>query len=215
MAPSRKPLSDLQMARRRPPIFSGDRSVKLARPAIAVALITLAATGASFAQQAPKETPKAKGQPQAQATPTPSPSGTPAPAQPGWAARCSSASRDAPLECAIEQNAILTKTGQLVVLVNIRVPGDTRAPIALVQLPLGLNLQAGAKFQVDDGKSTDLPIQTCENRGCYASVPVSQDLLTALRSGKQLKIIFQDLAKETIAIPMPLADFAAAFDKIK
>jgi invasion protein IalB len=197
-------------------IFSGDLSVKPARPAIAVALAALAATGVCFAQQAPKETSKAKGQPQAQTTPTPSPSSSPAPpAQPGWAARCSSAGRDAPLECAIEQNAILTKTGQLVVLVNIRVPGDTRTPIALVQLPLGLNLQAGAKFQVDDGKAIDLPIQTCENRGCYASVPVSPEMLNALRSGKQLKIIFQDLAKETIAIPMPLTDFSAAYDKIK
>jgi len=185
--------------------------LKLAKSAIAAAIAALSATGLSFAQQAPK----AKAQPQTQATPTPSPSATPAPAQPGWAARCSSAGRDAPLECAIEQNAILTKTGQLVVLVNIRVPGDTRAPIALVQLPLGLNLQAGAKLQVDDGKSIDLPIQTCENRGCYASIPISPEMLAALRSGKQLKIMFQDIAKETIAIPMPLADFAAAYDKIK
>jgi invasion protein IalB len=193
--------------------------VKLAKSAIIASIAALAATGLSFAQQTPKETskeaPKAKGQPQTQATPAPSPSAAPAPAQPGWAARCSSAGRDAPLECAMEQNAILTKTGQLVVLVNIRVPGDTRAPIALVQLPLGLNLQAGAKFQVDDGKPTDLPIQTCENRGCYASVPVSPEMLNALRAGKQLKIIFQDLAKETITIPMPLTDFTAAYDKIK
>src|SRR5579862_1008796 len=165
----------------------GDRSVKSAHLAIVAAL---AATSVCFAQQAPK----AKAQPATQPTPAPSPSATPAPAQPGWAARCSSASRDAPLECAMEQNAILSKTGQLVVLVNIRVPGDTRTPIALVQLPLGLNLQAGAKFQVDDGKSTDLPIQTCENRGCYASLPVSPDLLAALKAGKHLKIMFQDLA---------------------
>jgi invasion protein IalB len=185
--------------------------VKLVKPALVAALAALAATGLSLAQQAPK----AKAPPQSQATPTPSPSSTPAPAQPGWAARCSSASRDAPLECAIEQNAILTKTGQLVVLVNIRVPGDTRAPIALVQLPLGLNLQAGAKFQVDDGKTVDLPVQTCENRGCYASVPISPEMLLALRSGKQLKVLFQDLAKETVAIPMTLTDFAAAYDKIK
>ena len=32
--------------------------------------------------------------------------------QPGWVARCSSASRGAPLECAIEETAVLTKTGQ-------------------------------------------------------------------------------------------------------
>jgi len=133
--------------------------VKFARLAIAVALATLAATGISSAQQ----TPKAKGQAQGQglglglgAGQPPAAAPAPAPPPPGWAARCSSPSRDAPLECAIEQNAILTKTGQLVVLVNIRVPGDTRTPIALVQLPLGLNLQSGAKFQVDDGKSTDL-----------------------------------------------------------
>jgi hypothetical protein len=30
-----------------------------------------------------------------------------------------------------------------------------------------------------------------------------------------LKLSFQNLNKETIAIPMPLADFAAAYDKIK
>ena len=113
------------------------------------------------------------------------------------------------------KTAILTKTGQLIVLVNIRVPGDTRAPIALVQLPLGLNLQAGAKLQVDDSKSVDLPIQTCENRGCYASIPVSPEMLAALRAGRQLRVLFQDLAKETIAIPISLTDFSATYDKIK
>jgi invasion protein IalB len=186
--------------------------VKIAKFAMVVALATVSVAGTSFAQQA---APKAKGSAQSQATPAPSPPSASTPPQPAWAARCSSPSRDAPLECAMEQNAILTKTGQLVVLVNIRVPGDTRTPIALVQLPLGLNLQAGAKFQVDDSKSIDLPIQTCENRGCYASFPIGAETLNALRSGKQLKIIFQDLAKETIAIPLSLNDFSAAYDKIK
>ena len=189
--------------------------MKLARLAMVAVLATFSAAGTSFAQRTPKA--KGQGQGQAQTQPTPAPpSATPAPpAQPGWAARCSSPSREAPLECAMEQNAILTRTGQLVVLVNIRVPGDTRAPIALVQLPLGLNLQAGAKFQVDDGKSADLPIQTCENRGCYASVPISSETLNALKAGKQLKISFQDLGKENITVPLSLNDFSAAYDKIK
>jgi len=38
------------------------------------------------------------------------------------------------------------------------------APSALIQLPLGLNIPAGAKLQVDDGKVTDLQVQTCETR---------------------------------------------------
>jgi invasion protein IalB len=155
----------------------------------------------------------------AQATPAPAAAATEGantPAPPGgWIARCSSASRGAPLECAIEQSAVLTKTGQLIVLVNIRVSAETRSPVALVQLPLGLNLPAGARLQVDDGKASDLQIQTCEARGCYANLQISPDVLAALKSGKQLKISFQNMAKETIAIPMPLADFATAYEKIK
>jgi invasion protein IalB len=153
--------------------------------------------------------------------PAASPSATPAsaaesqPPAPGWVARCGSVSRDAPLECAIEESAVLTKTGQLIVLVNIRVASDTRQPVALVQLPLGLNLPAGAHLQVDEGKVVDLQIQTCEQRGCYANLPVPADLLAAMRTGKQLKVSFQNLAKEAISIPLPLADFAAAYDKIK
>lgn len=115
----------------------------------------------------------------------------------------------------MEQTAVLSKTGQLIVLVNIRVPADTHAPVALVQLPLGLNLPGGAKLQVDDGKATDLQIQTCENRGCYAGSPIAPEFLAALKSGKQLKVSFQNLGKENITIPLPLADFAAAYDKIK
>jgi invasion protein IalB len=163
---------------------------------------------------------KAKGPPAA-ATPAPAPApqgdapANGAPPQPGWVARCTSISRDAPLECAIEETAVLTKTGQLVVLVNVRVPSDTHAPAIFVQVPLGLNLPAGVKLQVDEGKATDLQIQTCEQRGCYATMPVPADLLAALRSGKQLKILFQTLSKETVSIPLPLADFPAAYDKIK
>ena len=175
--------------------------------------VSLASSGFSQAQQAPKA--KSPPPPQAAPSPTSSPQAEAAPASPGWVARCTSASRDAPLECAIEQTAVLTKTGQLIVLINIRVASDTRTPIAVIQLPLGLNLPAGAKLQVDDGKTADLQIQTCEQRGCYANTSIAADMLAAMKSGKQLKVSFQNLGKEVISIPMPLADFAAAYDKIK
>jgi invasion protein IalB len=198
--------------------ISGAGSVKIsAKLAILAAVMAFGPIGFGHAQQ----TAKSKSAPaaaQTAATPAAPQADAPpanATAPPGWAARCNSASRDAPLECAIEQTAVLSKTGQLIVLVNIRVPSDTHTPVALVQLPLGLNLPGGARFQVDDGKVTDLTIQTCENRGCFASVPIASDLLAAMKSGKQLKLSFQTLAKETVTIPLPLADFAAAYDKIK
>ena len=115
----------------------------------------------------------------------------------------------------MEQTAVLTKTGQVIVVVNIRVPSDTHTPVALVQLPLGLNLPGGGKSQIDEGKVSDLQIQTCEARGCYASTQIAPDMLAAMKAGKQLKVSFQNLGKEIITIPMPLTDFAAAYDKIK
>jgi len=186
----------------------------IARFSLVVVVSILGCSGQVSAQAT-----KAKGPPQtlaAQAAPSPQQTeAANAPSQLGWIARCASIGRDAPLECAIEETAVLTKTGQVVVLVNIRVTSDTRTPVAMVQLPLGLNLPVGAKLQVDEGKPVDLQIQTCENRGCYANLPVAPDLLAALRTGKQLKISFQNLAKDPITIPMPLTDFAAAYDKIK
>ena len=108
-----------------------------ARLAVVVALAALGSDPAT------PRAPKSKAAPHAaesNAAPPASPAETLAAGaapQPGWTARCTSASREAPLECAIEQTAVLTKTGQLIVLVNIRVPSDTHAPILLVQLPLG------------------------------------------------------------------------------
>ena len=184
---------------------------------VLVAMLAFGPIAASHAQQASK--PKSTRQAAPTTTPPATPDAAPAAASPspapGWAVRCTSASRAAPLECAMEETAVLSKTGQLIVLVNIRVPSDTHAPLATVQLPLGLNLPGGARLQVDDGKTADLLIQTCENRGCYAGAAITPDMLAALKSGKELKLSFQNLAKETITIPMPLTDFATAYDKIK
>jgi len=196
-------------------------TIKLA--GLVVALLASGSFTASNAQQPQKSKASSKS---AQTAPaTPAPAAAPAdtangaaqttPPPPGWTARCASASRDGPLECAVEQNAVLPRTGQLVIAVNIRVPADTHTPSAMIQLPLGLNIPAGAKLQVDDGKTVDLQIQTCEARGCYTGTAIAPDLLSAMKSGKQLKISFQNLNKETLTVPLPLADFAAAYDKIK
>ena len=169
---------------------------------IVAAIMGFAAAGVSHAQLAPKEAAKAKAASKAAqttaapATPPPTEAApAAAPAQPGWTARCSSASRDTPLECAMEQTAVLSKTGQLIVLVNIRAqrhphPGRVGATAAQVGRP-------GAKLQVDDGRTTDLQIQTCENRGCYAT---RQSRLNCwpYEIKKQLKVLFQNLAKETL-----------------
>jgi len=93
-----------------------------AKNILLAAVMACGSIGLGHAQQAPAS--KAKAAPRtAQSTPAPTASPaaeTAAPAAaaappPGWAVRCASASREAPLECAMEQTAVLSKTGQTVV----------------------------------------------------------------------------------------------------
>lgn len=58
-------------------------------------------------------------------------------------------------------------------------------------------------------------MQTCDNGGCYAGTPVSDELLKTLRSSQTVTISFQGLNKQPINVPMPLLGFADAYQKIQ
>jgi invasion protein IalB len=202
---------------------NGEFQMKALRwPVAAIMAGAIGFSSVGFAQQPTQRTPAQTVAPSRPAPPpaAPNPPAAPAadsgqPPPPGWVTRCSSLNRQSPLDCAVEQTAVLTRTGQLVVLFSVRVPGNTRQPMAFLQLPLGLSLAQGVKLQVDDGKVLDLPLQTCEAQGCFAAAPIAADLLGEMRRGKQLKVIFQNLSREPITIPMSLAEFSQAYDRVQ
>jgi invasion protein IalB len=98
---------------------------------------------------------------------------------------------------------------------SVRVPGDTRTPSMLVQLPLGLFLPVGVKLQVDEGKPLDLQVQTCEAQGCFVASAMDAELLAAIKAGKQLNIGVQTLNKEKLSFTMPLDGFTAAYERVQ
>src|SRR5262245_441266 len=133
----------------------------------------------------------------------------------GWVAKCVSESRQSPVECSMEQTLSLPNTGQLVASVLVRVPADTHQPVMMIQLPVGLYIPAGLSLQIDDGKAQPVPLQTCDLKGCYAGMQVSQELLTSLKSGKRLTMTFQNMAKNNVTVPIPLGNFTDAYQKIQ
>lgn len=84
-----------------------------------------------------------------------------------------------------------------------------------VKVPVGLYLPAGLNLQVDDGKPQSVPLQTCDAQGCYGEIPVNSNLIAALKAGKKLSLTFQNMAKTTVLLPLPLDNFANAFQKIQ
>ena len=137
-----------------------------------------------------------------------------APAPLTWTTRCVSETRKGVPLCEVEQSMFITKTGQLVASVNVKLPPDTRQPVMMIQLPVGLFLPAGVNLQIDEGKPQPLAIQTCDLKGCYAATPVAPEMLGALKSGKRLAVVFQNLNKENVNLAFGLAGFAEGYDKI-
>src|SRR6185437_16808677 len=101
-----------------------------------------------------------------------------------WISRCASATRHTVPQCFIKQTAVLTKTGQTVASVTVRVPPDDAKPLLMIQVPVGLYLPAGITIKIDDAAPKKLVVQTCDLKGCYAGEQVTAEMLRSLRSGK-------------------------------
>lgn len=133
----------------------------------------------------------------------------------GWATSCASLSRQGSQDCTISQSVQLARTGQVVARVSVRVPGDTRQAAVLIELPLGLHLPAGVRLQVDDGRPSELPFQTCQAQGCLAGAPLDGDVLGALKTGKQLTLATQFSTREPLTLSLPLDGFASSFERVQ
>jgi invasion protein IalB len=132
---------------------------------------------------------------------------------PGWAVNCKSAPNDKGLECRLSQT-IVTQNGQVITDVTFRIPADKKEPEAIVRLPLGILLSAGATLQVDDKAPQNLTFRTCDQNGCYARMSVSPEILATIQKGKQLQVSFQNLAEKSITVPLSLTGFSDAYGKI-
>lgn len=133
----------------------------------------------------------------------------------GWVAQCSSASRGAAPDCAVNQRVVLANTGQLLAAITIRVPSETRKPVMMLQAPLGLYLPPGMSLTIGKGKTVTVPLQTCDNNGCYAGQPMSADMLKQFRSGDKLVLKFQNMNRQDINVTVSLKGFSEAFEKVK
>jgi len=123
--------------------------------------------------------------------------------------------RESALDCFVEQKLIVANTRQLLGAVTIRIPGDTKQPVLMIQTPVGLYLPAGVTVDVDGASGQKFELQTCDASGCYVGSPMPKELLDRMQKGQKLNVVFQNLKKQAITLPMDLAGFAAAYQKVR
>lgn len=150
--------------------------------------------------------------------------------QQGWAVNC--VTHNSVMRCTAAQTIVVGASRQLLLRVTVskapmdtktqtdaKAPNDAKAPAdgsagMMIQLPHGLFNPAGISVRVDEHKAEVHPIQTCDPHGCYVGLPVTPDRLKALRAAGRLNVQFQDLSKNNVTVPVPLAGFGDAYGKL-
>ena len=182
---------------------------------VAYALAAMLAVGAphSAAQQdAPKAQPKAK--PKAAPAPTPQQKqgGQPELTYSFWTKICQKAPEaNTKQVCFIGRDGHVESGPPVVVVVLVEPEGEARK-LLRVTLPLGMSLQAGTRVIIDNGQPLTGPYVICLSNGCMAEYEASNELITKMKSAQTLHVQGIYGSGQPINIPMPLADFAKAYD---
>lgn len=148
----------------------------------------------------------------AQNAPQEQPAPAPQTSQP-WQVQCVSRARETPPDCVLAQGVAIG--GRPAIKVNIRVPGETRKPLMIVQTPLNSLLTAGVTLDVDGAGAIRLEYRSCDTNGCYANSPVSNELLQALFRGRMLNLTIQSIIGRPAKVSIDLNGFTAAYQSIR
>jgi invasion protein IalB len=95
-------------------------------------------------------------------------------------------------------------------------PADTKKPVLLMQLPLGVYLPAGATLQIGKDEAKTLPFTSCARGGCIAEYAITDAELAAIAKGADITISAQGgVSRKPFTLTVPALGFAAAYAKIK
>jgi len=97
---------------------------------------------------------------------------------------------------------------QVVARVDLIQRADGPARLQLF-VPQGANLQDGVKATIEKGRPTQIPFNWCLANICIAADTVEASLIAELESGKNLKLELAGLNSPSVALILPLDQFAA------
>ncbi|WP_169570021.1 invasion associated locus B family protein [Sneathiella limimaris] len=128
--------------------------------------------------------------------------------------------KDDPQSCLIEQKLVLRQqkeegTGQVGQILNIKifyVGKESRKPYIVMQLPLGVDLQAGLLMKIDENQEVKAPYSICSKIGCEMRSLLPTDMLAKMKAGTAMKVGFRPYgSKQTIVVQASLIGFTRSF----
>jgi invasion protein IalB len=89
--------------------------------------------------------------------------------------------------------------------------GDGKKVLRLT-LPVGMHIQHGTRFIIDQGTPLTAPYVTCFPNGCISDYELTADVLGKMKKGKAAVVQGINYDGSAISVPVPLTEFAKAHD---
>ena len=104
------------------------------------------------------------------------------------------------------------ESGQPVIAAVVIEPEGEPKKVLRVTLPLGMLLVHGTRIIVDNNPPAQSPFVICFQNGCMSDYDVTPELLASMKKGQNLVVQAIASNNQPVTLPLPLADFAKAFD---
>lgn len=116
-----------------------------------------------------------------------------------------------------KQVCVTAKDGRLengmpVAAVALIEPQGEQKKLMRITVPLGMQLQHGTRMIIDQDTPATAPYFMCFPNGCMADYEVNADTVSKLKKGKTLTVQAINMQGQAISLPLPLGDFAKAYD---
>jgi len=104
------------------------------------------------------------------------------------------------------------ESGQPVISVVAIEPTGEGKNLLRVTLPVGMHLQHGTRFIIDQDQPLIAPYVTCFINGCISDYDMTAEMLGKLKKGKAVVVQGINYDGSAISVPVPLAQFVKAHD---
>jgi invasion protein IalB len=196
---------------------------KTAAKTAALSLALAAASGSLALAQAKKPPVKKPAPAQAQQAQPPQ-QAAPAPAQPQpqqqqvqliyspWTKFCLTGNEAGGKKVCFTGKDARIESGMLVASAVLIEPEGQPKKVFRITVPLGMALANGTRVLIDQNQPLTAPFAFCVPAGCMADYEVTPEVVANLKKGKGLYIQAIKVDGQPLTVPLPLGDFAKAYD---
>ena len=134
------------------------------------------------------------------------------PSQPEWTKVCGKDQNTNSEICYTTRDFVSDQGQPVLALAVYDVKGPQPQRVVRFVMPLGLLLQPGLRFAVDQAQPISGRYVMCLPNGCFAEAQVKDDFIAAIKKGANLNVSVQNQMGREITFAVPAAGFGKAFD---